>query len=128
MDIERLIVALQEVQEGQARLAARISDLESDAARCSVGAVGLRAGADDEHVAFWSANRSMIVSVMRRALDQPVTSGDRHNIALVLWGLIDRVNALENVIRAMRGQPLLDFGIVPMAGEEASTATDETAL
>lgn len=64
----------------------------------------------EAQAAFWRSSRHKLVGIMQSPLNELVTSSDRHNLALVLLGVFDRVNYLENEMRRLEGKPLLDFG------------------
>jgi len=100
---------LRELKQAADELSVRIHRL---------GAPGLSAQASvteedsqeiEAYAAFLRAEEHLITLVMRRQLTEPVDPGDRHTIAKVVLGLLQRTNKLENQLRVLASKQPLDL-------------------
>jgi hypothetical protein len=97
-ETESLAFVLQRLEAAINDLQVRVLRLETRYQSDGIGSVG-QGDPDPQEVeatiAFWLGEEALITGVMKRQLSEPVDGGDRHNLAKVVLGLLQRLNRLE---------------------------------
>jgi hypothetical protein len=104
---------LRELKQAADELSVRIHRLGAPGLSAQASVTGQESEEDSQEIeayaAFLRAEEHLITLVMRRQLTEPVDPGDRHTIAKVVLGLLQRTNKLENQLRVLASKQPLDL-------------------